>query len=391
MPKTNWCVLPNNANRTEMKFQRWRKPMTHKEQKKTTKYQRVEGIRRRKWDAKKLENSPVSREILEYGDEKFLPIMAIIVLLKCLVSVSCKLSWPRFVALFVAPSRQLKSYTSRAVMKIFAKEFWLDVHSDFTIHSLEKYKDLIEIGVCILINDATTLLRSLAKRTKDRLFGGLSELFSDGSYVNQDFRGKVVDLKGWVTAILNLTSESFKNYEDRMLGLTFLERALTVHYILSKQETEIWVEKEQITKHMKFKSTITIDDIETDIQEIPSHYLELIKIQAREFSYLSMRSFVGSQDIIKAIVRAHAALNKRKQLCTDDFYIVTLIKPYLINPFSPYEGQIVKLRAQGLSYREIQEKIGKKNYVHQIQRVVKKAQIRGILPLENQTRSNYEK
>jgi hypothetical protein len=209
--------------------------------------------------------------------------------------------------------------------------------------------------------------------------------------VNQDFRGKVVDLKGWVTAILNITSESYKNHEDRMLGLTFLERALTVHYVLTKQETEIWVEKEQRTKHMKFKSTITIDDIETDIQEIPSHYLKLIKIQARQFSYLSMRSFVGSQDIIKAIVRAHAALNKRKQLCTDDFYIVTLIKPYLINPFSPYEGQIVKLRAQGLSYREIQEKIGKKNYLRQIQRVVKQAQIRGILPLENQTRSNYEK
>jgi len=95
-----------------------------------------------------------------------------------------------------------------------------------------------------------------------------------------------------------------------------------------------------------------------------------------------MRSFVGCQDTIKAIVRAHAALNKRKQLCTDDFYIVTLIKPYLINPFSPYEGQIVKLRAQDLSYREIQKKIGKKNYLGQIQRVVKRAQIRGILPLE---------
>lgn len=358
---------------------------------KEKKYKRVEGIRRRTWDPKKLENSPVSREILEYGEEKFLPIIAITVLLKCLVLVSCKLSWPRFVALVAAPSRQLKSYTSKAVMKIFDKEFWLDAHSDFTMHSLEKYKDIIKNGICILINDATTLLRSIAKRAKDRLVGGLSELFSDGSYVNQDYRGKVVDLKGWVTAILNITSESYKNNEERMLGLTFLERALTVHYVLTKQETEIWVEKEQRTKHMKFKSTITIDDIETDIQEIPSHYLKLIKIQARQFSYLSMRSFVGSQDIIKAIVRAHAALNKRKQLCTDDFYIVTLIKPYLINPFSPYEGQIVKLRAQGLSYREIQEKIGKKNYLRQIQRVVKQAQIRGILPLENQTRSNYEK
>jgi hypothetical protein len=125
-----------------------------------------------------------------------------------------------------------------------------------------------------------------------------------------------------------------------------------------------------------------IDDIETDIQEIPSRYLELIKIEARKLSYLTMRSFVSCEDIIKAIMRAHAALNKRNYVCEDDLYIVTLIEPYLINPFSRYEGQIVKLRAQGLSYREIQEKIGKKNYLRQIQRVVKKAQIRGILPLE---------
>lgn len=346
-------------------------------------YKRVkERINQRTWDPRKLENSPLTIEILEYADKKFLPVVAIILLLKSLVMVSCKLEWPRAGVLDVAPPRQLKSYTSREAMKIFDKKFWLDVHSDFTMHSLEKYKDIIKDGVCLLVNDGTELLSSKAKRTKDRLIGGLSELFSDAKYVYQDFRGKVVDLEGWVTLILNITSESFKNYKDRMLGLTFLERVLTVHHVLSKQESETWIEKEQRTMNVTFNRTITMDDIETNIQEIPSHYLKLIKIQAREFSHLSMRSFVGCQDIIKALVRAHAALNKRKGLCTDDFYIVSLIKPYLTNPFSPYEGQIVKLRAQGFSYRDIQNAIGKPNYLRQIQRVVKRAQIRGVLPLE---------
>ena len=96
------------------------------------KYKRVDEIRQRTWDPKKLENSPVTIEILEYADKKFLPTVAIIFLLKCLVMVSCKLKWPRTGLLDVAPPRQLKSYTSKEVMKIFDKQFWLDVLSDFT-------------------------------------------------------------------------------------------------------------------------------------------------------------------------------------------------------------------------------------------------------------------
>lgn len=354
------------------------------------KYKRVDGIRQRTWDPKKLENSPVSREVLEYGDTKFLLIVAPILLLEFLVMVSCKLEWPRLSLFNVGPTRQLKSILTKEVMKIFDTDFWLDLQSDFTMNSLEWYKNIIKNSVCLVINDGTALLSSKAKRTKDRLISGLSELLADGRYIYQDRLHKFV-LEGSVTLILNITSESFKNYKDRMLGLTFLERVLTVHHAFSKQECETWVEKEQKTKKMNFKRTITLDDIETDIQEIPSHYLKLIKIQARDFSYLSMRSFIGSQDIIKALVRAHAALNKRKQLCTDDFYVVSLIKPYLINPFLPYEGLVVKLRAQGLSYRQIQKQIGSNIKIRQIQRILKKARIRGILHLEDENNKKYGK
>jgi hypothetical protein len=82
-------------------------------------------------------------------------------------------------------------------------------------------------------------------------------------------------------------------------------------------------------------------------------------------------------------MRAHAALNKRKEVCMADVKLVLMVRPYLVNPMSPFEGLIVKYRAQGLSLRAIAEKIGKRNYNRQIQRVIKKAELRGILDSES--------
>lgn len=351
------------------------------------KYRRVRWNNQKKWDPKNFPESPVSQKLLRYFDTKFLESVSLIALLKCLAVVSCKLERPRVSLLHVAPSRNLKTYTSNEVMKIFDDKFWLDLQSDFTLNSLKRYKKKLNQSVCLFVNDATTLFASKAKRFKDRLVGGLSGLLADGIYIYQDFKKKFT-LKGKVTSVMNMTSEAYRNYKNRLLGLTFTERVLTLHHVLSKPEMNSWVAKEEKTRKMRFKPTITINDIETDIEEIPRHYLKLIKIQAREFSCLSLRSFIACQDLIKGTVRAHASLNNRKGFCTDDFALVPMIKGYLINPFSPYEGQIVKYSAQGLSYRGICKKIGKPNYIHQVQSVVKKAQIRGILPLE--TKSEHD-
>ena len=89
--------------------------------------------------------------------------------------------------------------------------FWLDVDSDFTIHSLQYYRDIIKNGVCIVIKDGALLLAALNKRTKDRLFGAFAVICSDGRYINQNFKGKVVDLKGNVTLIFNITSDSIND------------------------------------------------------------------------------------------------------------------------------------------------------------------------------------
>jgi hypothetical protein len=138
----------------------------------------------------------------------------------------------------------LKSFTSQLAMRLFDEEFWIDLKSDFTMNSLARYRQELESGKCLSVNDGTTLLASKSQRTKDRLVGGLSELLSDGSYTYQDF-GQRFTLKGKATMVVNITSEAYQNYKDRLFGLAFSERFLTVHYVLTKQEKEAWVAKEE--------------------------------------------------------------------------------------------------------------------------------------------------
>ena len=324
-----------------------------------------------------FQSSPISKRLLRYFDEKFGQKISLIAFLKCCAVVSCKLERPRLSVLDVAPSRQLKSYTSTEAMRIFDQEFWIDMYSDFTMNSLRRYSQELKNGKCLLVNDGTTLLASKAQRTKDRLVGGLSELFADGRYTYQDFQQKFT-LIGKVTMVLNITSEAYRNYKDRLFGLTFSERFCTAHHRLTISEQSEWNAKKEASKRMSYDDTISIDDIETHTQ-IPKKYYGTIEHLARDFSYASLKSRIGCQDLIKATLAAHAALNKRREVCRDDLQFVEMIQRYLVDPFSPYEGRIVKYRAEGLSFREIARKIGKPNYLQQIQRVIKKAELRGIL------------
>lgn len=262
-------------------------------------------------------------------------------------------------------------------MSIFDAEFWIDLKSDFTMNSLRAYRGELEAGKCLFVNDGTTLFASKPQRSKDRLVGGTSELLSDESYTYQDY-GHKFTLKGKVTMVMNITSEAYKNYKDRLFGLTFSERFLTAHHAFTSQQKEEWVTMEEDAKRMRYGGKITVDDIINDV-EIQARYLPLIRHLAQEFSYASLTSPIGCQDLIKGTLRAHASLNKRKQVCIDDVRFVLMIRRYLKNPFSPYEGKIVKYAAQGLSLREIALEIGKPNYIQQIQRVIRKAQLRGIL------------
>jgi hypothetical protein len=117
----------------------------------------------------------------------------------------------------------------------FDKEFFIDLRSDFSMNSLSRYRKLLENGKAIFVNDGTTLFSSKSQRAKDRLVGGLSELLADEAYTYQDWNDKFT-LEGKVTMILNITSESYQNEKNRLFGLTFSERFLTVHTVLTEAE-----------------------------------------------------------------------------------------------------------------------------------------------------------
>jgi len=103
------------------------------------------------------------------------------------------------------------------------------------MNSLSRYRKLLENGKAIFVNDGTTLFSSKSQRAKDRLVGGLSELLADEAYTYQDWNDKFT-LEGKVTMILNITSESYQNEKNRLFGLTFSERFLTVHTVLTEAE-----------------------------------------------------------------------------------------------------------------------------------------------------------
>jgi len=328
-----------------------------------------------------FEDSPVTKDLFRFATEKFGQVVSPIFLAKCCATVSCKLGRPTFSVTNVGQTRSMKTYTSEEVMDTFDSSFYIDIRSDFTMHALLRYKSLLPKGRCIFINDANTQFESKSNRAKDRLVSGLSELLGDGIYSYEDF-GRRFSLQGKVTLIMNMVPEVYLNYKDRLFGLTFSERFLTLHHYLTEQEKKDWVRKEERVKKMHYKHLITEDDIETDVR-IPSKYMEVISLLAQRFSYKTLRTFVGCQDIIKAGLRAHASLNKRTDACRDDFDLIRMLEDYLVNPHSPYEGRIVELRSRGYSIRDICKILNKPNYVRQVQTVIKKAELRGILPLED--------
>ena len=216
-------------------------------------------------DALMFDKSPVSKALFRHLNSKFGQVATPKALLKCCVIVACKLERPRVSMMDIAPSRCLKTYTSTEVMDIFDQDFWMSVQSDFTLHALRRYRKKLLEGKCLFVNDGTTLLASKLQRAKDRLVGGLSELLADEKYVYQDF-GTRFTLEGRITLVMNMTSEAYLNYKDRLFGLTFSERLLTLHHTLTKPEKEEWVEREEKSRKMQFKELITVDDIETDVE-----------------------------------------------------------------------------------------------------------------------------
>ena len=316
---------------------------------------------------------------MKHFSEKFLTVVSIIALLKCCSIVSCKLDRPRLSIVHIAPSRELKSYTSYEAMRIFDPSFYIDLGSDFTMNSLKRYKIKLKNNRCLLCNDGTILFSSKSQRVKNRLVGGLAELISDGKYTYQDGAFTKFTLEGNITLIMNMTSQSYQNNKYRYFSTTFSERILQIHHRLTREEKDTWLIKADKTKNLRYDEKITINDICTNVT-IPEKYYNRIRRYARRFSYPTLKTQIGCQDLVIATLLAHASLNNRSKVCNDDFVFLRMIEPYLTNPFSPNNGKILEYYDQGLSYRQICRKLGKKkSYVGQVQDVLKIANLRGVI------------
>jgi hypothetical protein len=327
-----------------------------------------------------FEDSEKSLEILGFFDTKYGQLVAPIGLFKTCAVVSSQLQWPRLSILTVAPTRQFKSSTSRDVEAMFPESYIIHAGSDFTMHRLFKQTNGDVDRKCIFINDGTLLLRSKSTRGRDRLFNGLAELIADGEYLYGDYQNAFA-VKGGCTAVVNMTLEAFSRYEKSLISMTFLERFLTLHYSMPPKEQHYFYEtkKERAIKTTEIlKEKLRIRPFK--IANVEEYKKSLISL-AKDFSALSLRSFLGCADQVEALAVSHAVLNERFWLCEDDLDVVRMAREYVVNPLSLIKPRIVQLHEQGRDQRDICLLLNKnyESYRPHVSRVLKEAKMRGII------------
>lgn len=323
-----------------------------------------------------FEESPNSKKVWDYFNNRYGQLIAPVGLAKVCSVVSAKMrEYPTFNVFNVAPTRQFKSITSADIKKIFSNKYYLWLGSDFTVHSIKEQYEKELNKRCLLINDGTLLFASKQKRTKDRLINALSELISEGFYKYAE-RIEQWTLTGRVSIIMNMTLESYQRYKNVLLGSTFLERFLTLFYMMPFREQKAFVmEKsqrldikfEKITK--KIKKNVKING-----------FLHVLTQKSRDFSILSGKSFLGTHDQIVSLAKSHACLNEREEICQDEIDFLDCLQNYMKNPMSPNDSAIIRFRTEGRTYEDICLLLNKdpKKYIPYVSRVISKAKERGL-------------
>lgn len=321
-------------------------------------------------------NSPNTERILEFFEKKYCKELAPVGLLKVCSIASSKINMPlpKFNVFVVAPTRQFKSKTTNDACGMFKKSYYLKTGSDFTIFTLTKlYRENKLKDKCIVVNDGTVLFSTKAKRTKDRLIGGLSELLADGEYIYGE-RLKDEVIKGKFSMIMNMTVESYDKYKYKLSSSTFLERFLTVYYNLPYSERKKF--SLEFNKRIKMKSPPI--KFKRDVVLLDINDLEKISKYAHELSILSLKSYQGTFDALKSLIITHCAINNRDHTTDDDYNLLEYIKHYVSVPGNT--SKIMKCLSEGKSVKEICDILGKSyTYRAQIYRIMKKAKQRGIL------------
>src|SRR3990167_1208491 len=277
-----------------------------------------------------FEESPNSRRLWDFWNRKFGQVVSVVAMMKTLSVMSQKL--PRYYRIHlncIAPSRSFKSQTSGEVMSLFKSQV-IDLHSDFTINSLEKqFKNTKKLDRSWFINDATLLFSSKAPRTRSRLINAFSEIMSEGIYKYGDF-SKEFSIEANCTIIMNMTTKSFNQYETEELGNTFLERTLTIFYSVTEEE------ERDFTRHINERVAMKPPRIEPlkDIGKrakillaeisIPKHEDRIAKL-AETYSAESLMPYMDCHNRLAGIVLSSAILNNRNQVNNDDFKLIDLL------------------------------------------------------------------
>lgn len=186
-----------------------------------------------------LEESPISDLYLGYMDWKYGERTGPIGLLTLCSVVSAHITSRSFPIGFnlckVAPSGAFKTRTSNEAMQVVPKSYYLDLKSDYTLHSLHHEYGGDLRNKCLFVNDGTLLLGSKVHKTKQRIINGFAEILSDGIYHYADFR-ESWNINGPCTCVFNITPESFRMYESTLFASTFIYRFLPVYYRLPQSE-----------------------------------------------------------------------------------------------------------------------------------------------------------
>jgi len=334
------------------------------------------------------DESKNSNKILGYMTRKYGKRFGFLGLLKACAVVSslCK-EFPRLNVCMIAPTRQFKSRTSVEIKNIFSKKYYIELGSDFTLHSLaRKYrtigkKKLLD-NKCLLINDGTLLLSSKSKQGRDRLINGLAELLSDGYYKYGDF-SQSFKIEGRCTMVLNITLESYFQNKNKLLGNTFLERFLFVFLSGNSDELNVFLTKKRVNLGVKFDDRLFDKlkdyELETDLNK----YGDRITQISNKYSILNFRSRIGMNDVVEAMLKSHACLNKRTKLNEDDFKFLEMLEPFLIDISAPNQHKIILLHLQGKNISEINSEIysGRDNRDY-IRKTIQTAKFRGIVDIK---------
>jgi hypothetical protein len=328
----------------------------------------------------KMLNNPeqiVSKKIYDYFENKY--YLGYVGLIKAVCLASLKVQNRSYMPasnITIAPSGQFKSRTSIEIMSIFQPSTYIDLGSDFTMHSLmEKFKGgKLCNNKSLLINDLTLLFSTKKRQTKDRLVNGLAEVLSEGKYTYSERNSPSIIFKSRINIIANITRESYLRNRASFLDNTFGERLIPIFFGLSDEKQLELIRNSAERKKQEFGDKIKLNKQEiSNFEEFLDEVIEL----CRKYQKIALSpSLSRAEDKIKGLIGGLCVLNDRDKMFKSDIDLVTEFLQYFCDPLNT-EFVIMSCYLQGKSIKEIVFETRKSEaYIY---RIIGKYKNRGVL------------